>query len=153
MEDEFEDKLIYQTFVSHSKLFSKLVMGLSVNSSHLSYGWRILRIYVLKPEVLIFSILAFLIVIYLQNLEIRSKSLFKKLGFSIEESSFRSIQLQSKKENLSWEHKAGNVAVFAVQGRRPHMEDRFVINENITNTGVSLFAVFDGHGGEVMFFL
>ena len=29
------------------------------------------------------------------------------------------------------------------------MEDRFVINDNINNTGVSLFAVFDGHGGEV----
>lgn len=29
------------------------------------------------------------------------------------------------------------------------MEDRFVVNENMNNTGVSLFAVFDGHGGEV----
>ena len=29
------------------------------------------------------------------------------------------------------------------------MEDRFVINEDINNTGVSIFAVFDGHGGEV----
>jgi protein phosphatase 1L len=29
------------------------------------------------------------------------------------------------------------------------MEDRFVVNNNINETGVSLFAIFDGHGGEV----
>lgn len=29
-----------------------------------------------------------------------------------------------------------------------HMEDRFIINENINSTGISLFAIFDGHGGE-----
>lgn len=29
------------------------------------------------------------------------------------------------------------------------MEDRFVVHEDMNDTGVSLFAVFDGHGGEV----
>ena len=37
-----------------------------------------------------------------------------------------------------------------MQGHRPHMEDRFVVNSDISNAGVSLFAVFDGHGGEVI---
>lgn len=40
------------------------------------------------------------------------------------------------------------VAAFAIQGHRAHMEDRFVINDDISGTGVSLFAVFDGHGGQ-----
>jgi hypothetical protein len=47
--------------------------------------------------------------------------------------------------------KEGIVAAYAVQGRRPRMEDRFVVNEDINKTGVSLFAVFDGHGGEVKY--
>lgn len=150
MDDELEDKLIYQTFISHTKLLSKFIMGFSVNSTYFSYSWRMFRIYILKPEILIFSILVLLVIAYLQNVDIKSQSFFKKIGFSIGDSStFKSIQLQSRNDNSSWEYKAGNVAVFAVQGRRPHMEDRFVINENIKNTGVSLFAVFDGHGGDV----
>jgi len=50
---------------------------------------------------------------------------------------------------LSWELKQDNIAAYAVQGHRARMEDRFVVNEDVNNTGVSLFAVFDGHGGEV----
>jgi Serine/threonine protein phosphatase len=53
---------------------------------------------------------------------------------------------------FSWESQKGNVAAYALQGRRSKMEDRFVINENIDDTGVSLIAVFDGHGGEVCIF-
>lgn len=50
---------------------------------------------------------------------------------------------------LSWELKQDHVAAYAVQGHRARMEDRFVVNDDINNTGVSLFAIFDGHGGEV----
>lgn len=107
------------------------------------------RVYILKPEILIFSIVVLLVIAYIQNVDIRSQSFFKRIGLSIgDTSTFKNMQLQSRNDNSSWEYKAGNVAVFAVQGRRPHMEDRFVINENIKNTGVSLFAVFDGHGGD-----
>ncbi|XP_021702531.1 protein phosphatase 1L isoform X2 [Aedes aegypti] len=56
--------------------------------------------------------------------------------------------LASEAEKRSWEDKRGTSAVYAVQGRRPRMEDRFVIDENINDTGISLFAIFDGHGGE-----
>lgn len=51
---------------------------------------------------------------------------------------------------LNWELKQGQIAAYAVQGHRARMEDRFVVNEDVNNTGVSLFAVFDGHGGEVL---
>lgn len=50
---------------------------------------------------------------------------------------------------LSWELKQGYIAAYAVQGHRARMEDRFVVNQDMNNTGVSLFAIFDGHGGEV----
>lgn len=51
---------------------------------------------------------------------------------------------------LSWELKQDHIAAYAVQGHRARMEDRFVVNDDMNNTGVSLFAIFDGHGGEVL---
>ncbi|KAL1123768.1 hypothetical protein AAG570_001541 [Ranatra chinensis] len=47
-----------------------------------------------------------------------------------------------------WDFKSSSAAAYALQGRRPKMEDRFVIDENIGGSGVSLYAIFDGHGGE-----
>lgn len=150
MEDDLEDKLIYQTFVSHVKLLSKFMMSISVNNAYFGYSWRMFRLYFLKPEVLLFSVLLFCLYLYLQNLDFRTQSIFKRIGFTLGESStFRNIQLNSRNDNSSWEYLGENVAVYAVQGRRPRMEDRYVVNENFKNTGVSLFAIFDGHGGEV----
>lgn len=53
------------------------------------------------------------------------------------------------KERASWELRRDNVGVFAIQGRRPHMEDRFNVVSNLENTGASIYGIFDGHGGEV----
>ena len=43
----------------------------------------------------------------------------------------------------------GNVRYVAsgMQGWRRQMEDAHIAHININNTGVSLFGVFDGHGG------
>lgn len=56
--------------------------------------------------------------------------------------------LEGDVDKQSWELKGSLSAVYAIKGRRMHMEDRFIINENINDTGISLFAIFDGHGGE-----
>jgi len=66
-----------------------------------------------------------------------------KLQFLVNDSSNNGIK-------LSWELKQDHIAAYAVQGHRARMEDRFVVNEDTNNTGVSLFAIFDGHGGEVL---
>ena len=47
----------------------------------------------------------------------------------------------------SWEKISGSAAVYAIQGRRPHMEDRFDVFTDHKN--YSLYGVFDGHGGDV----
>jgi len=39
-------------------------------------------------------------------------------------------------------------ACYALQGRRPKMEDRFTLVEKLAATPLHLFAVYDGHGGE-----
>ncbi|RXM33149.1 Protein phosphatase 1L [Acipenser ruthenus] len=52
----------------------------------------------------------------------------------------------------TWEFKRHNVAVYSIQGRREHMEDRFeVITDLVNKTHPSIFGIFDGHGGEISF--
>ncbi|KAK3094516.1 hypothetical protein FSP39_002761 [Pinctada imbricata] len=53
-----------------------------------------------------------------------------------------------RKGKVSWEMKKDGASVYAIQGRRPHMEDRFNIVNNLEHTDTSIFGVFDGHGGE-----
>lgn len=157
MEDELEDRIFYQTYLSHMKLVSKFAVGLPLNSNYFSYFWRILRVYVFKPEVMIFTAFLIAIILYLQAVDVWSRSLLGRLHFSLGRSASSKVQkLQffvnsagGDVDKLSWELKDSTVAAYAVQGRRPRMEDRFVVNQNINNTGVSLFAIFDGHGGEV----
>ena len=52
------------------------------------------------------------------------------------------------KERDTWELIKGNCCVYALKGRRPKMEDRFSVIVD-KESGISLFGVFDGHGGEV----
>lgn len=159
MEDELEDKVFQQTYLSHMKLVSKFAVGLPLNSNNFGYAWRILRVYVLKPEVLIISVFLLALLLYLQAVDIWSRSLLGRLHFSLGRSASSKVQklqffvntANGDVDNQSWELRERTVAAYAVQGRRPRMEDRFVVNENINNTGVSLFAIFDGHGGEVCY--
>lgn len=152
MEDELEDKLIYKSIVSHARIISKFAMSVPINLSYFGYCWRMLKIHIFKPEIILFSVVIFILFAYIQNLNFRSQSFLKNFRFPVvnNNSSLKKFQLRGIKDNTHWAYSTGNVAVFAIQGRRSHMEDRFVINENIKDTGVSLFAIFDGHGGEVI---
>jgi len=55
----------------------------------------------------------------------------------------------AQRTRASWQLKKSNVAVYAIQGRRPHMEDRFNIVTDLEHTNTSIYGIFDGHGGEV----
>ncbi|KAF7994515.1 hypothetical protein HCN44_003987 [Aphidius gifuensis] len=160
MDDELEDKVLYQTYMSYMKLLSKFAVGLPTSltagaNTPLGYFWRIMRIYALRPEILVCCTILFFIIFYLNAVDIWSRSLFEKINYTLGKTSSKVSKLQflvgnsgtnSQKQN--WELKQKYVAAFAIQGHRAHMEDRFVINDDISGTGVSLFAVFDGHGGQ-----
>lgn len=157
MEDELDDKVIYQTYLSHMKIMSRIAWSVPLKLSHVTFTshiWRLLKLYVLKPEFIIFGALVVLILVYMQAVDVWSRNLLGRLQYTINKSATKSktdrLSLFSSGdvEKSSWQMKVGAVAAYAVQGRRPKMEDRFVINDNINNTGVALFAVFDGHGGE-----
>ncbi|XP_071450568.1 protein phosphatase 1L [Hetaerina americana] len=155
MEDDLEDQVLYQTYVSHMKLISRFAVGLPLNFAPLNYAWRILRWCLLKPEFIVFGAVLFVVLVYLQAVDVWSRTLLAKLQTTIGRTASSKVQrLQLfvngsvDSDKVNWELNEGNVAVYALQGARPRMEDRFVAKENIENTGISLFAVFDGHGGE-----
>jgi len=51
-------------------------------------------------------------------------------------------------ERASWELRKDTIAVYSIQGRRPHMEDRFNVVD-LEQINASIYGVYDGHGGEV----
>ncbi|XP_057665309.1 protein phosphatase 1L [Diorhabda carinulata] len=157
MEDEIDDKIFYQTYVSHMKIMSRIAWSIPLKLSHITFTshiWKLLKIYVMKPEFIIFGALVLFVLIYIQAVDEWSRNLLGRFQSNIGRSATRSkierlnFFSNTDVEKSSWQMKVGAVAAYAVQGRRPKMEDRFVINDNINNTGVALFAVFDGHGGE-----
>ncbi|KAL1491186.1 hypothetical protein ABEB36_011824 [Hypothenemus hampei] len=157
MEDELDDRIIYQTYISHMKIMSRLLWNVPIklsqatqtHTTHLNHMGRVLKHYVLRPEFIICGIMLFLLFFYMQALDLWSRNLLGRFQFKARSKSDKlALFTAGDLERLSWEMKVGSIAAYAIQGRRPRMEDRFVINDNVNNTGIKLFAVFDGHGGE-----
>lgn len=113
------------------KLLSKFAMGVSPLSGSFSHLWKICRVYLLKPEILICGTLFVIFLIFIQA-EVLSRSLFGRFGLAKKSKISKLIALSSSvAENHSWEIKASNSAVYAIQGRRPRMEDRYNIDLHI----------------------
>lgn len=117
---------------------------------------RYLRRYILNIESL--ALFIFLITMYnfLFNAE-QIRLLFGRViqkvdvkfkGFEAVESTTNN-DIFFRADKTSWSLQDGSTAVYSIQGRRPHMEDRFNVINNIDNSDISLYGVFDGHGGEV----
>lgn len=128
---------------------------------------RFVRFYVLSPEMVIFGVL--LLILYNSvnhvrplrklvqrarvNLQLRFSG--QKYNTSTNKTDYDRDQddqesnVVTVKDRASWELKRDNAAVFAIQGRRQHMEDRFNVVTDLEHTGASIYGIFDGHGGEV----
>ncbi|XP_014217466.1 protein phosphatase 1L [Copidosoma floridanum] len=156
MDDELEDRILYQTYLSHVKLMSKFAVGtlptagITASINHL---WHILGTYCFKPELMVTCLIIILVFIYVRLIDPWSQTALQKIQSSLKQATSKISKFQFLVNNASskkadWELLKDNVAVYALQGHRAHMEDRFVINKDITDSGVSLFAVFDGHGGQ-----
>uniref|UniRef100_A0A6P4ETC6 Probable protein phosphatase 2C 68 n=1 Tax=Drosophila rhopaloa TaxID=1041015 RepID=A0A6P4ETC6_DRORH len=128
MDDELEDKVFYQTYVSHMKILSKFAVGFSSINSPLAYIWKLCRLYVLRPEVIFCGLILFVLLLYLQAVDVWSRSILGRIQAT--------LGRQKAVKMMEMSASAGD-------------HQRFIIEENINNnTGISFFAVFDGHGGE-----
>uniref|UniRef100_A0A1B0AIU1 PPM-type phosphatase domain-containing protein n=1 Tax=Glossina pallidipes TaxID=7398 RepID=A0A1B0AIU1_GLOPL len=153
MDDELEDKVFYQTYVSHMKILSKFAVGVSSINSPLAYIWKLCRLYVLRPEVLFCGVILFCLFLYLQAVDTWSRGILGRIQATLsgrhKTNRMKLLESSGQGDHQCWEELRPQSSAFAILGRRPRMEDRFIIEENINNnTGISFFAVFDGHGGE-----
>ncbi|KPI93947.1 Protein phosphatase 1L [Papilio xuthus] len=150
MEDELEDRVLHQTYLSFMKIFSRFSSSVAFDTP-VSYLWKMVRLYLLRSEFVVFTLGIIIFFMYLQTIELWSRTLLSRLSQAMSPlSAVQRMKLMegSDSDKQSWELKGSVSAAYAIKGRRMHMEDKFIINENINNTGISLFAIFDGHGGE-----
>lgn len=153
MDDYVEDKIIYQVYLTHMKLLSSK-LTLAKNKVNSFYNmWKYVQFYMAKPEVLFFLALLLCLLFFSGNLLQSTNGFLKKIHRNFSFIGFNNFQhlMVDEHDALSknWKYEGKNVALYAIKGRRSHMEDRYVIKTNIMDTGISLFAIFDGHGGEV----
>ncbi|KAG8034278.1 hypothetical protein G9C98_001362 [Cotesia typhae] len=86
MDDELEDKIIYQTYLSHMKLMSKIAVGgllpAGINGP-LVYFWKLMRYYALRPEIVLCGAIIFIVIYYLQTVDTWSRSLINKFYYTV----------------------------------------------------------------------
>jgi len=88
---------------------------------------------------------------FASNAVIGVEKLIADNKISTAEADFSSAKVaheEEQNEGKSWCVRKGNVGVYALQGRRKKMEDRFSIMIENEHTGTTLCGIFDGHGGE-----
>lgn len=128
MDDELEDKVFYQTYISHMRLLSKFAMGITPLNSTMAYIWKLLRLYCMRPETILFATLCIIIVMYIHVLDLWSQNVLRRVGqhfgvpFTVR--NMARSPARSPAERNSWEEVYNYGSVYAVQGRRPRMEDR-----------------------------
>lgn len=143
MEDELEDRIFYQTYISHMKILSKFILGggggasgtgaslfTSLGSSTaMAYLWRVCRVYLVRPEVLVGACIIFLLMLYMQAVEVWTRDVVGRVWSTTLRpggAAARKLDLtmSSPAEKHSWERIQRVSAVYSIKGRRATMEDR-----------------------------
>ncbi|XP_076338347.1 protein phosphatase 1L-like [Tachypleus tridentatus] len=117
--------------------------------SKMSCVTGLIHSYVFSPESLALCLFTVALYLFSQSLRVWYKSVINRFQYSsslTEGLSLFSVP-SGKHDFRAWERKTENVSIYALQGRRPQMEDRFslIIDEQ---NDVALYGIFDGHGGE-----
>uniref|UniRef100_A0A7N6BHW4 Protein phosphatase 1L n=1 Tax=Anabas testudineus TaxID=64144 RepID=A0A7N6BHW4_ANATE len=125
----------------------------------LSLLGRIMRYFLLRPETLFLLCISLALWSYFFHTD-EVKTIVKssrdavkmvkgKVAEMMQNERFGGLDVLDAEFSKTWEFKSHNVAVYSIQGRRDHMEDRFEVMTDIVNRShPSIFGVFDGHGGE-----
>lgn len=123
----------------------------------LSLLGRIMRYFLLRPETLFLLCLSLALWSYffhtdeVKTIVKSSRDAVKMVKGKVAEiMQHERFGLDQAEFSKNWELKSPGAAVYAIQGRRDHMEDRFsVLTDSVNRSHPSIFGIFDGHGGEV----
>uniref|UniRef100_A0A8C6KU18 Protein phosphatase 1L n=1 Tax=Nothobranchius furzeri TaxID=105023 RepID=A0A8C6KU18_NOTFU len=125
----------------------------------LSLLGRIMRYFLLRPETLFLLCISLALWSYFFHTD-EVKTIVKssrdavkmvkgKVAEMMQNERFGGLDVLDAEFSKTWDFKSNNVAVYSIQGRRDHMEDRFeVLTDLVNKSHPSIFGVFDGHGGE-----
>ncbi|XP_057206371.1 protein phosphatase, Mg2+/Mn2+ dependent, 1Lb [Triplophysa rosa] len=115
--------------------------------SVLSVLWRIMRYLLLRPGTLLLLCISLALCSYLFHTDD-----VKTIAQSIHVIKGKNDGDLADDEQVSrtWEFRSPAAAVYSVQGRRDHMEDRFdiLLTDTLNGSHPHIFSIFDGHGGE-----
>lgn len=135
MDDELEDKIFYQTFMTHMKILSKFAVGFTSINSPFVYTWRLCRLYILRTEVLFCGVLLLCLLFYLQAVDTWSRSIFNRIQTTLTGGRPKSQRLEASSNDnddqevgsgghIFWQQLKSQSSAFALLGRRARMEDR-----------------------------
>ncbi|CAJ0929903.1 unnamed protein product [Ranitomeya imitator] len=124
----------------------------------LSLLGRIMRYFLLRPETLFLLCISLALWSYFFHTD-EVKTIVKssrdavqmvkgKVAEIMQNDRLGGLDVLEAEFSKTWEFKSHNVAVYSIQGRRDHMEDRFeIITDLLNKSHPSIFGIFDGHGG------
>ena len=173
MDDDLDDyELFWSTIVSHFRLLSKSAVNLSqinVNwptlpsAASLNHSTHRLILFLMRPQSLAFMALILILAIICHTFEFWIKSmtrstinLIKRFNFGLSLATtllaafLPNVECINRiNDNVVEELEDNYVGIYAIQGRRPKMEDKFTYVNDSERIGIEYWAVFDGHGGDV----
>lgn len=165
MDDVFETEIIYDIVTAHIQICKRYFAFLYVslyNIFVLAPG-ETLQTKMLKPApfmLLMFVLILISIVIqsnkslrtYLSNLHsLLTPGAGLRFGSLADSAALAGIASCVSDAQVVQEVKDGLVGIYAMQGRRGNMEDRFSVMQDVPvglNKRMSFFGVYDGHGGQ-----
>lgn len=161
MDDDMEDEIICELFTTHAHIIWRYlgVTSAGLVEMVIPGPGESLKSKLFQPGPFMFTI--FLIIVF--SCVLQSSSSYIRKGIhqvnnvirldSVTEPGFKTLDLVNfgKGDGVSWEYRHGIAGVYGMQGRRGNMEDRFSVMQEVDvgdNKDISLFGVFDGHGGQ-----
>uniref|UniRef100_A0A673H100 Protein phosphatase, Mg2+/Mn2+ dependent, 1Lb n=1 Tax=Sinocyclocheilus rhinocerous TaxID=307959 RepID=A0A673H100_9TELE len=113
---------------------------------------RIMRYLLLRPETLLLFCLSLALWSFLFHTdEVKTIVRSSRDAVNMMKGKVAEMMQNELDEELSrtWQHRSKSAAVYSIQGRRDHMEDRFdILTDTLNKSHPTIFGVFDGHGGE-----
>lgn len=152
MDDELEGEVVQEIFWAHVSLVSRAARTELLPMADAAAFY--VRLYVLRPGTLaVFVALLAAVLLCQSTSDAWIRMLLRRFELlgrpdAVKQLLMRSQPVGSATERRSWQLQTKHAGVFALQGRRPRMEDRFCILSNEQHD-LHLYGVFDGHGGEV----